>query len=759
MKHKILIAILCIAFLILLIPPVNTPAAQAAESIHLGLIYPLNQPDPLFVENSSEAVLAEQQFLGLVRLDENGNLIPDLAQGWEISDDGLTWTFFLQEGVPWVASNFERIRDVYAEDVLFTMFRAFEFGLFEEIVQGIEPIDDYTIQFSLRAPNPEFGTLLAVSPAAKIVPFDLVQEAGDAWIEPGVIWGAGSYLMVERTDSFVRLEANPFYKDETGVVVRSILVEYTPNYEEALQRYLRGEFDIIELPPEFGEIMSQEPGLGEQVRFPEAVSLSDWMIGSGLLQIEPKIPHSYLVKPYLLPAFSGHFGLARFIDWGFDTQPPEVQIPGTTRVLNEESLRSLKSITEDQSVLVFERMTPQLSLIFVDNIIVGDSSLAVGNDAAPFGFLRRVANIYTESSGELVIETVPAALEEAIQNGGQSQLIPVDLERIFQEAPLENSTLHTGDGTSLVGYAPTYAGLNVTIDHVIFDEDGDTSTTNDQVKARGWVNVQPGVEVNLDFDIKNHRLQYFNFFTVSKESVRVELSSKVDVLSFDKRVTIAGYTFMPVTFFVGYVPVVITPQLTLSVGANGKVSVELSTGLDQSAKIITGAKYENGDWRLIAEISESHIGKIETELKQSAKVEAFAGPELSVKVYGAAGPYGRIKGYLTLSADPTDNPWWTLKGGVNGDLGIRVDLFSFAVASYSIPITILPEQVLDQAGGGIIPPTDIPAVSQTPTVKSNGSDDDSDDSCSTIWWPPNCWPWWLWVIVVVVVLVLLRLIF
>ena len=759
MKHKILVAILCIAFIIMLIPPVNAPAAQVSESIRLGLKKPVNQLDPLFVENSSEAVLAEQQFLGLLQLDEIGNLIPGLAASWDVLDDGLSWIFYLKESIPWVNSNFDRIRDVYAEDVRFTMLRALEFGYFEEIIQGVEIIDDFTIQVFLRAPNPEFGTLLAVSPAAKVVPFDLVQEAGDAWTEPGVIWGASSYLMVERTDSSVRLEANPFWKEGPGFLVRSVLVEYTRNDEEALRRYMYGEFDMIEIPLEYGEILMQEAGLGEQVRFPEAVDFSEWMTGSGLSQIEPQIPHSYLVKPYLLPTFSVYFGLARFIDWEFDTQPAEVQIPGTTRVINDETLRALISMSEDQSVLVFERMTPQLSLIFIDDIIVGNSTLEVGNNAAPFGFLRRVANVFTESSGEFVIETVPAALEEAIQNGGQSKLISVNLENIFQEEPLENSSLNKGDGISLIGYTPTYTGLNVTIDHVIFDEDGNTTTTNDQVKARGWVNVQPGVEVQLDFDIRNHRLQYFNFITVSKESVRLELYSKVNVLSFDKRVTIAQYTFMPVTFFIGYVPVVITPQLTLSVGANGKVSVELNTGLDQSAKIVTGAKYENGDWRPIAEISESHIGKIETELKQSAKIEAFAGPELSVKVYGAAGPYGRIKGYLALNADPAKDPWWTLKGGVNGDLGIRVELFSFAVASYTIPITILPEQILDQAGGGIIPPTDIPSASQTPTGTSNGSDDGSEDTCSTIWWPPNCWPWWLWVIVIVVVLVLLILIF
>jgi ABC-type transport system substrate-binding protein len=395
MKHKILGAILCMAFLIMLVPPASAPAAQSSESVRLGLIYPLNQLDPLFVESSSEAFLAEQLFLGLVRLDENENLTPDLAESWEISDDGLEWIFYLREGIPWVDPNFEPIRDVIAEDVSFTMFRALEFGNFEEVLQGIEVIDDFTVQFSLRAPNPDFGTVLAVSPAAKVVPFDLVQEAGDAWTEPGVIWGAGSYLMVERTRSSVGLESNPFWKFANNYLMRSVLVEYTPDPTEALQQYLRSEFDMIELTPEIGEIVLQEPGLNEQVVPVEPVR-TDLFSPMPFTDIQG-IDHSYLAKPYLLPATSGYFGLARIIHWGFDTQPSEVQIPGTTRVMDDETLGALQSMTDDQSRLVFERMTPQLSLIFIDDIIVGGSTLEVGNEAAPFGFLRRVVDTYSDS--------------------------------------------------------------------------------------------------------------------------------------------------------------------------------------------------------------------------------------------------------------------------------------------------------------------------------------------------------------------------
>jgi len=77
------------------------------------------------------------------------------------------------------------------------------------------------------------------------------------------------------------------------------------------------------------------------------------------------------------------------------------------------------------------------------------------------------------------------------------------------------------------------------------------------------------------------------------------------------------------------------------------------------------------------------------------------------------------------------------------------------VASYTFPITILPEQVLDQEGGGITPPTDIPDLIQPTPDPTNGS----NGPCDSIWWPPGCWPWWLWVVVVLVAIIILSMIF
>jgi hypothetical protein len=742
MKYKFLNMIVCT---VLLVAMLAITAQQNPQALHLGLISSFSQFDPLLTESYSEVVIIEQLFLGLTGLDANGNPVPELAESWQVSDDGLTWTFSLRRGIPWVDSNRNAMRNVTAQDVSFSMYRALQTGNFEGLLETVEVVDEYSVMLILRTPYPDLPTLLAVSPAAKVVPADLVQKYAEQWTQVGTIWTDGPYLLVDQSRQTVQLEFNPYWKAENDVQVRSVLVEFIPNPTEALQRYLRGEFDLIELDPDFRTIVAQESGLAEQIRDSRGTPLE--LFSQMPFTSKIGLGHSYLVKSTLLPVYSGYFGLGDFHLWGFNNAIPDVQIPGTTRVLNDETLRSLQSMAEDQSVLVFSYMTPQLSMIFIGDIIVGDSTLNHGNEVAPYGFLRRVTNMYTDNSGQFVIETVQAALDEAIESGGQTTDIP--LENIYhEETPTVLAALEK-PRISPVAYAPTYAGLKISFDEPIYDDDGDLSTKNDQVHVSGYVNIAQGAQVHMDLSIKNHQLESFHFTNTLKQTAELKLYSEVSLLYFDKSVDPAKYTFAPITIFIGPVPVVIVPQLTISVGVNGDVSVNISTGIEQSSTITTTASYENGKWDWGSGISDNHIGPLETELTASASAGAFAGPKLSVLIYGVLGPYAQIKGYITLSGDPTATPLWKLVAGIKGEIGVKLDVLSIIVVKYNFPpIIILPEQVLAQAGGGVVLPTDIPPTS-TP----------SGPVCGSIWWPPSCWPWWIWVVVVVLAIVILLAIF
>lgn len=92
--------------------------------------------------------------------DASGELEPALAERWEISDDGLTYTFYLRKGV-----KFHDGTAFNAEAVRFTWQRIMGIGTgasqYWELVQDIEVIDDYTCAMKLSEPSPPFLATLA----------------------------------------------------------------------------------------------------------------------------------------------------------------------------------------------------------------------------------------------------------------------------------------------------------------------------------------------------------------------------------------------------------------------------------------------------------------------------------------------------------------------------------------------------------------------------------------------------------------------
>jgi hypothetical protein len=81
MIQKILKVSLCLALIFAVVPPADAAAVQPAPGVRLGLTSPLNQLDPMFIQNNSEAVLAGQLFLGLTGIDE----MESLCLNWRIA--------------------------------------------------------------------------------------------------------------------------------------------------------------------------------------------------------------------------------------------------------------------------------------------------------------------------------------------------------------------------------------------------------------------------------------------------------------------------------------------------------------------------------------------------------------------------------------------------------------------------------------------------------------------------------------------------
>ena len=193
--------------------------------------------DPAISADATSHSYVMQIFSGLVRLDHELNIVPDIAESWEKSPDGKTYTFYLRQGV-----KFHSGREVEAADFKYSWERACDpdtgsgtaatylgdiigakdmlAGSAEEI-SGVEVIDDYTLQVTIDAPKAYFLSKLAY-PTAFVVDRANVESGQNWWREPDGTgpfklkeWKGGQWLILERSQIYygepVKLEQVVFY--------------------------------------------------------------------------------------------------------------------------------------------------------------------------------------------------------------------------------------------------------------------------------------------------------------------------------------------------------------------------------------------------------------------------------------------------------------------------------------------------------------------------------------------------------------------
>jgi len=153
----------------------------------------------------------KRAFSGLVSFDPNLNLTPDLAERWEISQDGTVYTFYLRQN-----AKFHDGRPVTAQDVVYSWERAASPALASDTVltylgdivgvramtegetnhiDGLKVIDDHTLQVTIDAPKPYF--LLKLTFATAFVLDKANVESGEDWYRTPN--GTGPYKLVEWT--------------------------------------------------------------------------------------------------------------------------------------------------------------------------------------------------------------------------------------------------------------------------------------------------------------------------------------------------------------------------------------------------------------------------------------------------------------------------------------------------------------------------------------------------------------------------------
>jgi oligopeptide transport system substrate-binding protein len=264
--------------------------------------------DPGLVQDTSGVQVGVELFTGLIRLhEETGEVQPGMATGWEVSDDGLVYTFRLRDDVPWVRFNnvtgeVEQVLDdegnpriVNCQDFLYGVRRSLDpntggsyayvnwyienagavngengeddplFGQVEEV--AVECLDDFTIQYTLREAAAFFPSIASMW-INWAQPQWLIEEKGDRWIEAGFIQNYGPYALFDWThDASITLVANPFWPGTESIPKPTIKYVHSLFLDsvEQLVNYEAGLLDVAEVPLAEIDRVRADPVLSEEL--------------------------------------------------------------------------------------------------------------------------------------------------------------------------------------------------------------------------------------------------------------------------------------------------------------------------------------------------------------------------------------------------------------------------------------------------------------------------------------------------------------
>ena len=114
--------------------------------------------DPVTSNDMIALRICELVFNGLVGIDQKQEIVPELAERWDISDNGRTYTFYLRNDVTWHARDGEQPVKFSADDVIFTYNIMMHpqtitpLKVRYEFIDAVAKVDDYTVQFTLKRP-------------------------------------------------------------------------------------------------------------------------------------------------------------------------------------------------------------------------------------------------------------------------------------------------------------------------------------------------------------------------------------------------------------------------------------------------------------------------------------------------------------------------------------------------------------------------------------------------------------------------------
>ena len=207
-------------------------------------------------------------FEGLTKTDPNNNIRAAMAESWDISEDGLTYTFYLRTNAKWSDG-----KPVTAYDFQYSWRRAVDpninasYAYMMEIIKnakdirmglmsisnlGAEAVDDYTLKVVLETPSMYFIDFLASTGIFVPLREDIIEKYGDEWtLKPETYICNGQYKLRERIENEkIVFEENTNYYDKNEIIAKRITFVSNSDVLNIIEQITNGHvhFSALEAP-------------------------------------------------------------------------------------------------------------------------------------------------------------------------------------------------------------------------------------------------------------------------------------------------------------------------------------------------------------------------------------------------------------------------------------------------------------------------------------------------------------------------------
>ena len=237
------------------------PGGKRADLVILNGAEP-ESIDPAIVTGQLESRICYALFEGLLHFDRFGKPQAGIAESWDLSNDGKTYTFHLRGNAKWsngdpvTAGDFvlswkRTLLPETASEYAYLLYhvknaQAFNEGKLKDFNQvGVAALGDRTLRVDLEAPVPYFLDLCSF---ATLLPVHLptIEKYGDEWIKPDHLVNNGPFQLKEwRLNYRIRLEKNPRYWDARHVQLETVDALPIDNSITAYNFYASKVADLI----------------------------------------------------------------------------------------------------------------------------------------------------------------------------------------------------------------------------------------------------------------------------------------------------------------------------------------------------------------------------------------------------------------------------------------------------------------------------------------------------------------------------------